>query len=92
VTGSEVVFPDLNSPPFGGEDFQTNLIMPEPTIFLSRRFPACSIIRPTRTEGAATAAANALAADGLFQGQSDLFFALVRDLAQAADEARRQGG
>src|SRR5438128_3264041 len=28
-----LVFPDLNSPPFGGEDFQTNLIMPEPTVF-----------------------------------------------------------
>src|SRR5438874_1817660 len=30
VTGVSVTFPDLNSPPFGGEDFQTNLIMPEP--------------------------------------------------------------
>src|SRR5216683_5756282 len=29
-----LVFPDLNKAPFGGEDFQTNLIMPEPTIFL----------------------------------------------------------
>src|SRR5438552_17617907 len=28
---SSLVFPDLNAPPFGGEDFQTNLIMPEPT-------------------------------------------------------------
>src|SRR5258707_6007359 len=34
-----LVFPDLNSPPFGGEDFQTNLIMPEPCPFLSRNFP-----------------------------------------------------
>src|SRR5689334_2443279 len=34
-----LVFPDLNSPPFGGENFQTNLIMHEPTIFLSRKFP-----------------------------------------------------
>src|SRR5437016_10741187 len=30
VTGVSVTFPDLNSPPFGGELFQTNLIMPEP--------------------------------------------------------------
>src|SRR5271165_6276352 len=44
VTGVKVTFPDLNSPPFGGEDFQTNLIMPEPTVFLSKRFPAVSII------------------------------------------------
>src|SRR5207244_7235841 len=29
-----LTFPDLNAPPFDGEDFQTNLIMPEPTIFL----------------------------------------------------------
>jgi hypothetical protein len=92
VTGSEVVFPDLNAPPFGGEDFQTNLIMPEPTIFLSRKFPVCSIIRPTRTEGAATAAANSLIADGLFQGQSQTFLDLLRDLAEDADAARRQGG
>jgi ferritin-like protein len=89
VTGSEVVFPDLNAPPFGGEDFQTNLIMPEPTIFLSRRFPVCSIIRPTRPEGAATAAANALTADGLFIGQSKAFFEALRDLAADADDARR---
>lgn len=25
-----LTFPDLNAPPFGGETFQTNLIMPEP--------------------------------------------------------------
>ncbi|MFL5518633.1 MAG: ferritin-like domain-containing protein, partial [Gemmatimonadales bacterium] len=33
-----LVFPDLNAAPFGGEDFQTNLIMPEPTAFLNRTF------------------------------------------------------
>jgi hypothetical protein len=92
VTGSVVVFPDLNAPPFGGEDFQTNLIMPEPTIFLSRDLPVCSIIRPTQTEGAATAAANALTASGLFMGQSDAFFELLRGLAEEADAARRHGG
>src|SRR5205807_304034 len=52
-----LVFPDLNSPPFGGEDFQTNLIMPEPCPFLNRKFPVVSIIRPTHTAGAAMAAA-----------------------------------
>jgi hypothetical protein len=52
-------FPDLNSPPFGGEDFQTNLIMPEPTAFLSRKFPPVSIIRPTATKGAAMGAVKA---------------------------------
>ena len=85
-----LVFPDLNSPPFGGEDFQTNLIMPEPTIFLDRKFPICSIIRPTQTNDAAMGAAQALAASGLFIGQSAEFFAAVKGLAQAADAARRR--
>src|SRR6202035_2729934 len=40
-----LVFPNLNAPPFDGEDFQTNLIMPEPTIFLNRKFPVVSIVR-----------------------------------------------
>jgi hypothetical protein len=84
-----LVFPDLNSPPFGGEDFQTNLIMPEPTIFLSRKFPPVSIIRPTETEGAAMGAAKALTDDGLFRGQSKEFFAVLRKLAEQADEAER---
>jgi hypothetical protein len=89
ATGVKVTFPDLNSAPLGGEDFQTNLIMPEPTIFLNRHFPACSIIRPTKTRGAAMGAAKALTADGLFIGQSREFFELLRDLAEDADEARR---
>jgi hypothetical protein len=91
VTGVSVTFPDLNSPPFGGEEFQTNLIMPEPTIFLERAFPIVSIVRPTETDGAAMAALNALTADGLFIGQTPAFFALLTDLAQAADHARHGG-
>jgi len=86
-----LVFPDLNAPPFGGEDFQTNLIMPEPTIFLSRKFPVVSIIRPTETQGAAMGAAKALTADGLFIGQSPEFFAVLQELAQQADAARHGG-
>lgn len=84
-----LVFPDLNSPPFGGEEFQTNLIMPEPTVFLSRRLPACSIVRPTATKGAATAVVKFLTDMGLFIGQSPAFFELLRDLAEDADDARR---
>src|SRR5581483_9683285 len=87
VTGVKVTFPDLNSPPLGGEDFQTNLIMPEPTVFLSRNLPACSIIRPTQTKGAAMGALAALTADGLFIGQSKDFFAFMRRLAENADAA-----
>jgi len=89
VTGVSVTFPDLNSPPFGGENFQTNLIMPEPTVFLSRQFPPCSIIRPTATKGAAMGAVQALTDDGLFIGQSAEFVAFLQDLAKDADEAQR---
>src|ERR671935_624760 len=86
VTG--LTFPDLNA---DGELLQTNLIMPEPTIFLDRKFPVCSIIRPTATKGAAKAALDALTADGLFIGQSRAFFARVHDLAGAAGPARHGG-
>jgi hypothetical protein len=89
VTGVKVTFPNLNVSPFGGEDFQTNLIMPEPTAFLSKKLPAVSIIRPTATKGAAMAALASLTADGLFIGQSREFFAYLRDLAEEADDARR---
>ena len=85
---STLVFPDLNSPPLGGEEFQTNLIMPEPTIFLSRSLPACSIVRPTATNGAAMGALKFLTAMGLFIGQSPAFFQLLTDLAEDADAAK----
>jgi hypothetical protein len=85
-----LVFPDLNSPSLGNE-FKTNLIMPEPTIFLNRKFPVCSIIRPTETEGAAMGALKFLTDDGLFIGQSPDFFAFMRNLAEEADAARRHG-
>ena len=84
-----LVFPDLNSRPFGGQNFQTNLIMPEPTAFLGRKFPVCSIIRPTGTQGAAMGALKFLTDDGLFRGQSSRFFAFMTGLAQAADAAHR---
>jgi hypothetical protein len=84
-----LVFPDLNAPPFDTEDFQTNLIMPEPTIFLSRKFPVVSIIRPTETQGAAHGALKALTDDGLFIGQSKEFFQFLENLADEADEAQR---
>jgi len=85
-----LVFPNLNSPPFGGQEFQTNLIMPEPCPFLHRSLPACSIVRPTKTEGAAMGVAQFLTAMGLFIGQSRQFFQLLNDLAGEADEARRE--
>jgi Ferritin-like domain len=90
LTGVLVTFPDLNSPPFGGETFQTNLIMPEPCPFLSRKLPRCSIIRPTETTGIAMNVVNFLTAMGLFIGQPPAFFGVLHDLAEDADEARRE--
>ena len=87
ITGSTVTFRDLTTGQ--PESLQSNLIMPEPCPFLSRKFPICSIIRPTETQGAAMGALKALKADGLFHGQSDEFFENLRDLAEDADEARR---
>jgi hypothetical protein len=87
ITKATVTFADLttNQP----ELLQANLIMPEPCPFLSRKFPPCSIIRPTQTKGAAIGALTALTADGLFIGQNGEFFQLLRDLAADADAARR---
>jgi hypothetical protein len=90
MTGVSVTFPDLNSSPFGGEDFQTNLIMPEPCPFLSRKLPPCSIIRPTATQGIAQGVVQFLTKMGLFIGQSPEFFSYLQDLAEDADEARRR--
>jgi hypothetical protein len=83
ITG--LTFPDLNA---DGELTQTNLIMPEPTIFLDRKFPIVSIIRPTETDGVAMGALRAFTNDGLFIGQSPEFFAAATALAKAADAAR----
>jgi hypothetical protein len=85
-----LTFPDLNSSPFGGEDFQTSLIMPEPCHFLTPKLPIVSIIRPTETKGIAMGVVKFLTAMGLFIGQPPAFFELLRDLAEDADEARRE--
>ncbi len=85
-----LVFPNLNAPPFGGQLFQTNLIMPEPCPFLSRKLPKCSIIRPTNTQGIAMGVVKFLTAMGLFIGQSKEFFAMLMELAADADAARRE--
>jgi hypothetical protein len=92
VTGVSVTFPDLNSPPFGGELFQTNLIMPEPCPFLDRSLPIVSIIRPTQTQGIAMGVVTFLTNMGLFIGQSPAFFALLNQLAVEADHARHGRG
>jgi hypothetical protein len=68
-----------------GEDLQSNLIMPEPCPFLSRSLPACSIIRPTATAGAAMGAVKFLTDMGLFMGQVPAFFTLLTELEKFAD-------
>jgi hypothetical protein len=83
-------FPDFNSAAFPSEEFQTNLILPEPAEFLRPGFPAVSIIRPTSTEKAgAVAAIQGFTDDLLFAGQTPEFFETVMELARAADAAQR---
>jgi hypothetical protein len=84
-------FPDLNAPPLGGEEFKTNLIMPEPTVFLRKGLPIVSIVRPTETRGIATGVVEFLSAMGLFKGQSSGFFETLRQLAREADAAKPGG-
>jgi hypothetical protein len=85
VTGT--TFPNLNT---GDEATQTNLILPEPCEFIPG-LPPCSVVRPTIDQLAgATAAVNALTADGLFNGQSNAFFRFLGRLAEEADEATRE--
>src|SRR5690348_7169895 len=85
-----LTFPDLNSAPFGGETFQTNLIMPEPCPFLSKDLPICSVIRPTETKGIAMGVVKFLTDMGLFIGQSPAFFQFLANLAEDADAAQRE--
>jgi hypothetical protein len=89
VTGVSVTFPDLDvSDPL----LKKNLIMPEPCPFLDRSLPIVSIIRPTKTEGAAMGALTFLTNMGLFIGQSPAFFAYMTELAQAADHTHHGRG
>ncbi len=90
LTDGSLVFPDLTADIPQPETLQSNLIMPEPTVFLSKKFPVCSIIRPTAKQGAAMGAVNALTKDGLFINQTPDFFEFLHDLAHEADEAERK--
>jgi hypothetical protein len=76
--------------------FQKNLIMPEPTFFLSSKFGPVSIIRPTSEAGGggAVSAVKAFVADGLFidptSNKNTGIVAVLMELAEDADAARRQ--
>jgi len=70
--------------------FLPPLIMPEPCPFLSTDLPACSVIRPTATDGVAMGVVNFLTSMGLFAGQSQDFFDFITNLANEADAAERE--
>jgi hypothetical protein len=98
-TGASVTFTSLpeaqgetNPELLNGDTLQANLIMPEPTHFLSKKFPPVSVIRPTSTKnGGAAATVQAFVDDGLFIGQQNLaFLKLMFQLAEEADAAQRQ--
>jgi hypothetical protein len=88
MTGVSVTFPDLE---VNDELFNKSLIMPEPCPFLDRSLPIVSIIRPTKTQGAAMGALRFLTDMGLFIGQSPAFFAYMAGLARDADHAHHGG-
>src|SRR5690349_16007449 len=86
-----VKFPDLNAK--GGELNQTNLILPEPSEFLHKSLPDCSIVRPTLdVNGGAVATIKSFTSDRLFDGQSPKFFRTIHRLASEADAAQRRVG
>jgi hypothetical protein len=97
-TGATVTFTNLaaaqgetNPESLKGDTLQANLIMPEPTHFLSQKFPPVAIIRPTSTKNSgAVAALQSLVDDGLFIGQKNPdFLRVMFGLAEEADAARR---
>ena len=110
ITDGNLSFPDLNSGvdpktgatgPIGGgetvaDEFQTNLIMPEPTFFLESKFGPVAIIRPTSEAGGggAVAAVKSFVDDGLFfdpaTGSNTGIVAVLMRLAEEADDARRR--
>lgn len=78
-----------------GNILQANLIMPEPTDFLDKKFGPVAIIRPTSTKlNGAKAAVVGLVQDGLFRDpktkKNTGIVKVLMELAEEADEARRQ--
>ena len=88
---TNLTFPNFNANR-DSEHFQTNLILAEPTDFISTSLPKVSVIRPSSTANSgAVAAVNAFAGDNLFDGQKDpKFMHTLMDLAKKADAARRE--
>jgi len=97
-TGASVSFSTLsaaqgetNPESLNGDTLQANLIMPEPTHFIDPKLGPVAIIRPTSTKfGGAVASVQSFADDGLFIGQPKHFLDILFDLANEADNARRE--
>ena len=104
ITDGDLTFPNLNAgvdPNTGAsgadiaDEFQTNLIMPEPTFFLSEKLGPVSIIRPTSTkQGGAVASVQSFVDDGLFldpaTNKNTGIVQVLFGLAEEADAARRR--
>ena len=104
ITDGDLTFPDLNagvdpntgaSGPSIADDFQTNLIMPEPTLFLKQSLGPVAIIRPTSVkQGGAVASVISFVNDGLFidpaTNKNTGLVAVLLRLAEEADEAQRR--
>ncbi len=104
ITDGNLSFPDLNSAvdpntgatgPDIADQFQTNLIMPEPTLFLNQKLGPVSIIRPTSTkQGGAVASVQSFVDDGLFfdsaTNKNTGIVQVLFGLAEEADAARRR--
>jgi hypothetical protein len=102
ISDGNLTFPDLN----GGIDpntgkggaadlFQTNLIMPEPTVFLDAKLGPVAIVRPTSdAQAGAVAAVVSFVEDGLFldpaSNKNTGIVEVLMRLAEEADAARRQ--
>jgi hypothetical protein len=103
ITDGNLTFPNLNNgvdPNTGATGaaeadlFQTNLIMPEPTVFLDQNLGPVSIIRPSSSQlNGAVAAVTGFVEDGLFLDTSTNkntgIVNVLMTLAEAADAARR---
>ena len=102
INNSSVTFTDLTQAQgetdpesLKGDTLQSNLIMPEPTDFLDKKFGPVAIIRPTSIKfGGAVASVVSFAQDGLFLDpktkKNTGLVAVLMQLAEEADEARRQ--
>ena len=104
ITDGNLTFPNLNigvdpnngsTGPDVADEFQTNLIMPEPTVFLNPKLGPVAIIRPTSTQqGGAVASVVSFVDDGLFldpaTNRNTGIVDVLMHLAEEADEARRR--